>query len=151
RLDGALGHARAECRLDRLGRAHVAHRAHERLPALDLGERQRLGTALRPDALDVEHEGPLDALRGLDFEVLAVEGELAAILADLHPAPPAAGADVHLLDARLEAPRSPPQRDQLRIGVRLPDPLAGSIEDALVDEIAALGVDGGRIGATAVN
>ena len=47
--------------------------------------------------------------------------------------------------------RAPPARDQGGIGHRLPHELARGVEGALVHEVAALGVDGGGVGATAID
>jgi hypothetical protein len=85
-------------------------------------------------------EGLHEPLGWRDLAVDAAEALLGAVRLAMHEAPFSAHAHVHLIDRRGHPSRTPPARDQLRVGVHREHALAGRVEHALAHDLA---LDGG--------
>src|SRR3954452_9969656 len=150
RLDRARRHPGRESGFDDLGRPEVPDGPNLR-PAVDVLEGMGFRAALGTGALDVEHERPFEAVRWVDREVLPVERDVVAVGSRADVAPPSARTDIHLDDPGRRPVGTPPSGDDGRIREGLPDLIDGRVERALEDEVAAIRVDGGRLGATPVD
>src|SRR5207249_3283125 len=103
-------------------------------PAVDLLERGALDEDVSRHPFILE--GVDDALGRHDFLVFPVESVHVALRIPLDEPPGSTGADLHLLHGRRVPLRSPPSRDQLRIGPRFPNERARRVEDVRGHELA---------------
>jgi hypothetical protein len=122
----AVLHARLEDRVANVPARALDELLEPRAPVdVDEGDgvdrRTRVGGAL----VDLGRDDPLV---GDDLPVLAVEGDLHAVVGDHRGTPLAADAKVDVGDRRLAAVGVPPALDQLRGGPRLVDEVLGGVE-----------------------